>query len=61
MRHAVSKYDQTITQVTEEKCLVEALKEMGFEVEVHPQSSQLNSYYLNPAHFESRKVIAMLE
>jgi hypothetical protein len=41
----VSKYGQTITQVTEEKYLVEALKEMGYEVEVHPDGAPLNSYY----------------
>jgi hypothetical protein len=29
----------------EEKYLVEALKEMGFEVEVHSEGGQLNSYY----------------
>jgi hypothetical protein len=29
----------------EEKYLVEALKEMGYEVEVHPEGVPLNSYY----------------
>jgi hypothetical protein len=29
----------------EEKYLVEALKEMGYEVEVHPEGVRLNSYY----------------
>jgi hypothetical protein len=29
----------------EEKYLVEVLKEMGYEVEVHPEGVQLNSYY----------------
>jgi hypothetical protein len=29
----------------EEKYLVEALKEMGYEVEVHPEGTELNSYY----------------
>jgi hypothetical protein len=29
----------------EEKYHVEALKEMGYEVEVHPEGAQLNSYY----------------
>jgi hypothetical protein len=29
----------------EEKYLVEALKEMGYEVEVHPEGAPLNSYY----------------
>ena len=41
----MSKYGITITEVREEKFLVEALKEMGYEVEVHPDGAQLNSYY----------------
>jgi hypothetical protein len=41
----LSKYGITITQVREEKFLVEALKEMGYEVEVHPDGARLNSYY----------------
>ena len=41
----MSKYGQTQTVLREEKYLVEALKEMGFEVEVHPEGAQLNSYY----------------
>jgi hypothetical protein len=41
----VSKYGETQTVLREEKYLVEALKEMGYEVEVHPKGSQLNSYY----------------
>jgi len=41
----MSKYGLTQTVLREEKYLVEALKEMGYEVEVHPESAQLNSYY----------------
>jgi hypothetical protein len=41
----MSKYAQTQTVLRDEKYLVEALKAMGFEVEVHPEGSQLNSYY----------------
>ena len=42
----MSKYGITITEVREEKFLVEALREMGYEVEVHPDGARLNSYYL---------------
>ena len=41
----MSKYGVTQTVLREEKYLVEALKEMGYEVEVHPEGVQLNSYY----------------
>jgi hypothetical protein len=41
----VSKYGETVTQVREEKYLLEALTEMGYEVEVHPEGVHLNSYY----------------
>ena len=41
----MSKYGVTQTVLRQEKYLVEALKEMGYEVEVHPQGTQLNSYY----------------
>ncbi len=41
----MSKYGETQTVLREEKYLVEALKEMGYEVEVHPDGAQLNSYY----------------
>jgi hypothetical protein len=41
----MSKYGQTQTVLLEEKYLVEALKEMGYEVEVHSEGAQLNSYY----------------
>jgi hypothetical protein len=41
----MSKYGVTQTVLREEKYLLEALKEMGYEVEVHPQGAQLNSYY----------------
>jgi hypothetical protein len=41
----MSKYSVNQTVLREEKYLVEALKEMGFEVEVHSEGGQLNSYY----------------
>jgi len=41
----MSKYGLTQTVLREEKYLVEALKEMGYEVEVHPEAVHLNSYY----------------
>ena len=41
----MSKYGLTQTLLREEKYLVEALKEMGYEVEVHPEGVHLNSYY----------------
>ena len=41
----MSKYGQTQTVLREEKYLVEALKEMGYGVEVHPEGAPLNSYY----------------
>jgi len=41
----MSKYSVNQTILREEKYLVEALKEMGYEVEVHPEGANLNSYY----------------
>ena len=41
----MSKYGETITQVREEKYLLDALKEMGYQIEVHPEGAPLNSYY----------------
>ena len=41
----MSKYSINQTVLREEKCLVETLKEMGYEVEVHPEGAPLNSYY----------------
>ena len=41
----MSKYGEIHTFLREEKYLVEALEEMGHEVEVHPEGAQLNSYY----------------
>jgi hypothetical protein len=41
----MSKYAQTSTELREEKFLVEALREMGYHPEVHPQGAKLNSYY----------------
>jgi hypothetical protein len=42
----VSKYGLTQTVLREEKYIVQGLKKMGYEVEVHPEGVQLNSYYL---------------
>ena len=41
----MSKYSINQTVLREEKYLVEALKEMGYEVEVHAEGAPLNSYY----------------
>ena len=41
----MSKYSVNQTVLREEKYLVEALQEMGYEVEVHPEGVNLNSYY----------------
>jgi predicted RNA-binding protein Jag len=41
----MSKYGQTQTVLQEEKFIVEVLKAMGYEVEVHSEGAQLNSYY----------------
>jgi hypothetical protein len=41
----VSKYSVNQTVLREEKYLVEALREMGYEVEAHPEGAPLNSYY----------------
>ena len=41
----MSKYSVNQTVLREEKYLVEALKEMGYEIEVHPEGVLLNSYY----------------
>ena len=41
----MSKYSVNQTVLREEKYLVDALKEMNYEVEVHPEGASLNSYY----------------
>ena len=41
----MSKYGETVTQVRDEKYLLEALKEIGYQIEVHPEGAPLNSYY----------------
>jgi hypothetical protein len=41
----LSKYAQLVTEVREEKYLVEALKEMGYELEVHPEGAPLGRYF----------------
>ena len=57
-RHAVSKYGKTQTVLREEKYLVDALKEMGYEVEVHPEGVQLNVYYSEQFIDEIEKAFA---
>jgi hypothetical protein len=41
----VSKYGQMATEICEEKYLLDALNEMGYQIEVHPEGAPLNSYY----------------
>jgi hypothetical protein len=41
----MSKYGEIQTVLREEKFLQDALKEMGYQVEVHPEGARLNSYY----------------
>ncbi len=41
----MSKYAQATTELREEKYLVEALRELGYHPEVHPEGAKLNSYY----------------
>jgi hypothetical protein len=41
----MSKYGVSITELKEEKYLVEALREMGYQPEVHHDAVPLNSYY----------------
>jgi hypothetical protein len=41
----MSKYGETQTVLREEKFLLDTLKEMGYQVEVHPEGAPLNSYY----------------
>jgi len=41
----MSKYGVSITEIREEKYLVEALSEMGYHPEVHHEAVPLNSYY----------------
>ena len=41
----MSKYGETQTVLHEEKFLLDALTEMGYQVEVHPEGAPLNSYY----------------
>ena len=41
----MSKYGETQTVLREEKFLLDALKEMGYQVEVYPEGAPLNSYY----------------
>jgi hypothetical protein len=41
----MSKYGSVETVVRDEEYLVEALKEVGYEVEIHPQGAPLGRYY----------------
>jgi hypothetical protein len=41
----MSKYGETQTVLREEELLLDALTEMGYQVEVHPEGAPLNSYY----------------
>jgi hypothetical protein len=41
----MSKYGVTICKIRDEKYLVDALKEMGYAVEVHPEGAPLGRYY----------------
>ena len=41
----MSKYGVSITELKEEKYLVETLREMGYRPEVHHEAVPLNSYY----------------
>jgi len=41
----MSKYGETQTVLHEEKYLVEALEDMGYQVEVHARGARLKSYY----------------
>jgi hypothetical protein len=41
----MSKYGETQTVLCEEELLLDALKEVGYQVEVLPEGAPLNSYY----------------
>jgi hypothetical protein len=41
----MSKYGITLTEIRDQKYLVEALCEMGYHPQVHPQGVRLNTYY----------------
>ncbi|HEX5481008.1 MAG TPA: DUF1257 domain-containing protein [Terriglobia bacterium] len=41
----MSKYAVTLTEVKEEKYLIEALREMGYKPEIHAEGATLNKYY----------------
>ena len=41
----MSKYGETQTVLHEEKYLVEALEDIGYQVEVHARGARLKSYY----------------
>ena len=40
----MSKYGVTVTELRDDRCLTEALQELGYEVEVHPQGANLEGY-----------------
>ena len=41
----MSKYGVSISELKEDKYLVDALREMGYRPEVHPEAVPMNSYY----------------
>lgn len=41
----MSKYCVTTTHITEQKHLIDALREMGYHPEVHPEGAKLKRYY----------------
>lgn len=41
----MSKYAVTLTELKEEKYLIEALRDMGYKPEAHEEGATLNSYY----------------
>lgn len=41
----MSKYAQVNTVISEDRYLIEALRELGYHPEVHPQGAKLNRYY----------------
>lgn len=41
----MSAYAETVTVLDDEKYLVEALKQLGYQPESHPQGAKLNTYY----------------
>jgi len=57
----MSKYGVSITELKEEKYLVEALREMGYRPEVHPEAVPMNSYYSEQEAKQANIVIRRAE